>query len=69
MVGRSFGVEGRETGGGAGVAAVVGNCDVPIGREEADYCAGGVGLGAEGSQRCGDDEGGAHADDIIVINV
>lgn len=62
MVGCGFGVDGCETGGGAGVAAVRGDCDIPVGREEADYCAGGVGLDAEGSQSRGKDEGGAHVD-------
>lgn len=69
MVGCGVGVDGGQTGGGAGVAAVFGDCDVPVGREEADYCAGGVGLGAEGSQSCAEDEGGAHGDVIIVLSV
>lgn len=66
MVGCGVGVDGCETGGGAGVAAVFGDVDVLVGCEEADYCAGGVGLDADGSQSCAEDEGGAHVDCIAV---
>lgn len=60
-------VDVGQTGGGAGVATVFGDSDVPIWREEADDGAAGgvVGFSAEGSQCRGEEDRGAHVDGIF----